>query len=47
MTDWMKTQESLDDALNAVIKLGFTQEQGEILIKSIAKNEIPHVSIKY
>ena len=47
MTDWMKTQETLDDALNAVMKLGFTQEQGETIIKAIARGEVPHVSVKY
>ena len=45
--DWMKTQATLDDALNALMAKGFTQEQGEIIVKAIAKGEIPHVSIKY
>lgn len=44
---WEDTQKTLDDALNVVMSLGFTQQQGETLIKAIAKGEVPNISIKY
>ena len=36
-----------NEALNAIVLMGFSEEQAKAVITAIAKNRIPHVSIKY
>lgn len=36
-----------NDILSSIIKTGITEDQAKDIIKLIAKNEVPHVSIKY
>ena len=36
-----------NDILSAMVKTGITEYQAKEIIKLIAKNEVPHVSIKY
>ena len=36
-----------NEALNAIVIMGFSEEQAKAVITAIAKNRIPHISIKY
>ena len=36
-----------NEALNAILLMGFSEEQAKAVITAIAKNRIPHISIKY
>ena len=36
-----------NEALNAIVLMGFSEEQAKAVITAIAKNQIPNVSIKY
>ena len=36
-----------NEALNAIVLMGFSEEQAKAVITAIAKNRIPHISIKY
>ena len=36
-----------NEALNAIVIMGFSKEQAKAVITAIAKNRIPHISIKY